>query len=157
MSRLEALNFQQQFEFCKVVLNLMEFQISNQLFCDRNSGTSRIRDCYENSQNLTVKNIIDKQEFKNMNANDKFIVIEDFYLKQMKSGYIVIDSKSGFYPAYSGKTPKHLADLFLKNFNQNNDYFYKNGFLKINNIKWNSIKNQNPIINKSIIGHVLGL
>jgi len=155
MSQIKAYHCQQQ--FFKVVSDLMGFQISNHLFCDRNSGTSRMRVCYENSQNLTVKNIIDNQDFKNMSKSDKFTVIGDFYLKQMASGYIVIDNKSGFYPAYSGKTPKHLAELFLKTYNQNNDYYYDNGFVKINPIKWNSIKNQNPIINKNTIGNVLGL
>jgi len=157
MSQLQALDFQQQFGFSTVILNLMGFQISNQLFCDRSSGTSRMRLCYKNSQNLTVKNIIDKQKFKNMSNSDKFIVIGDFYLKQMASGYLVIDNESGFYPAYSGKTPKNLADLFMKTYNQNNDYVYEKGFLKINSIKWNSIKNQNPITDKNAIGHVLGL
>jgi len=45
----------------------------------------------------------------------------------------------------------------MKTYNQNNDYVYEKGFLKINSIKWNSIKNQNPITDKNAIGHVLGL
>jgi hypothetical protein len=116
-----------------------------------------MRTCYENSQNLTVKNIIDNQDFKNMSKSDKFTVIGDFYLKQMASGYIVLDNKSGFYPAYSGKTPKHLAELFLKTYNQNNDYYYENGFIKINPNKWGYIKNQAPITDKNAIGKILGL
>jgi|LauGreDrversion4_2_1035121.scaffolds.fasta_scaffold316609_1 hypothetical protein len=144
-------------QFLKVVSDYMGFQISNYLFCDRSSGTSRMRTCYENSQNLTVKNIIDNQDFKNMSKSDKFTVIGDFYLKQMASGYIVLDNKSGFYPAYSGKTPKHLAELFLKTYNQNNDYYYENGFIKINPNKWGYIKNQAPITDKNAIGKILGL
>jgi len=124
-----------------VANNLMGIQIAQRLFCDRNSGAFVLRGCYQNSSNENVKNLL-KQELKEMNDNDKFYILENLYLKQISSGFIVLDKGYGTYPIFSGKTSKDIAGRFLKLYNNNNDYIYKNGFLQINPDTWPEIAAQ---------------
>jgi len=133
-------------EFKNAVNNLIILQMSENLFLDRMSAAYILRNCYENSQNLTVKNIIDNQDFENMSKSDKFTVIGDFYLKQMLSGHIVLDKDYNLYPIFCGKTPKDIAERFLEFYDndQNKNYYYntKTRFLELNKKKWaNEISN----------------
>jgi len=128
-------------EFKNVFNNLIMLQIKENLFLDRKSSSFVLRGCYKNSQNLTVKNIIDNQDLKNMSKSDKFTVIGDIFLKQMLSGFIVLDENcKSYYPIFCGKTPKDIAKRFLEFYDndQNKNYYYntKTRFLELNKKKW---------------------
>lgn len=143
MSSLCVVSTNSNLKIKNIFNNLINVQIAKKIFCDRKSGTSSLKACYQNTLNESIKNILNNQELKEMNDNDKCYLLEDFFLKQLSSGFIVIDKNYGLYPAFSGKTPESIADCFLKLYNDNNDYIYKNRFLQINPDTWPEIRQQN--------------
>lgn len=143
MSNLCIVSTNSNLKVKSIFNNLINVQISKRIFCDRKSGTSSLKACYQNTLNENIKNILNNQELKEMNDNDKYYLLEDFFSKQLSSGLIVVDKNYGLYPAFSGKTPEDIAECFMKLYNDNNDYIYKNKFLQINPDTWPELKTQN--------------